>query len=363
MIRRRALARAALALGGLLVTLLAVEAAFRLLRVSVGTVQINRRTVRRSANARLRFELKPGSVAHAEVDYRINSRGMRGSELTEQKRPGLRRVAMLGDSIAFGYWVDERDALPRQLQDLLEQSGAGPVEVLNFGVPGYNLEQETELLRTAALRFAPDLVVVVFCLNDLRPLSHEFGLVVERSERRARPFGGLADALLDGSQLAAWVEYQLGQLESRKEFVRAQNPLRRGPVPEALDARQELTSRFGVLAEILRGAGVPGLVAVVPLFGTRFRRYPLRALHQTVVETSAQAGLHAVDLLPCFEPYDFRDVRVDVAHPSPLGHRIAAHAIHDTLCRERLVCPAPLPPLRLACTDYRPEEFRRMRGY
>lgn len=362
MSRRRALGRAALALGGLLAALLVVEVAFRLLGVSVGTVQINRRTVRRSANARLRFELKPRTVAHAEVDYRINSHGMRGPELTEHKRPGLRRVAILGDSIAFGYWVDESDALPRQLQDLLEQSGAGPVEVLNFGVPGYNLEQETELLRTVALRFAPDLVVLVFCLNDLRALSHEFGLVVDRSERRARPLGSLADAFLARSQLAAWVEYRLGQLESRKEFVRAPNPLRHGPVPAALDARQELANRFGGLAEILRGAGVPGLVAVVPLFPARFSRYPYRALHETVVATSSQAGLHVADLLPCFAGYDFRDVRVDVAHPSPLGHRIAAHGIFDALCRERLVCAAP-PPAARACTDYRPDEFRKVLGF
>lgn len=363
MIRRRALARAALSLGGLLVPLLAVEAAFRLLRVNVGTVQINRRTVRQSANPRLRFELKPYSVAHAEVDYRINSRGMRGPEPSERKPPGLRRIALLGDSIAFGYWVDERDALPRQLQDLLEQSGAGPVEVLNFGVPGYNLEQETELLRTAALRFAPDLAVVVFCLNDLRALSHEYGLVVDRSERRSSLGGRLADALLESSQLAAWVEYRLGQLESRREWVRAQNPLRRGPVPDLPNARQELVSRFGALAEMLRGAGVPGLVAVVPLFGTPFGRYPYRALHRTVVETAVQAGLHAVDLLPCFEPYHFRDVRVDVAHPGPLGHRIAAHAVFDALCRERLGCPAPPPAPRQACTDYRPDAFRRVLGY
>jgi lysophospholipase L1-like esterase len=363
MSRRRALARVALALSGLLVTLLGVEAAFRLSRVSVGTVQINRLTVRRSANPRLRFELVPGALAHAEVDYRISSQGMRDAERAEPKPPGLRRVAVVGDSIAFGYWVEERDAVPHQLQDLLQQSGSGPVEVLNFGVPGYNLEQETESLRSHALRFSPDLVVLVFCLNDLQAFSHEYGLVVDRGERRSRFGGRLADALLERSQLAAWVEYRLGQLESRREWVRAQNPLRRGPFPEAGDARAELTSRFGALAEILRAARVPGVVAVVPMFGTRFAGYPYRAVHRTVVESAAEAGVLAVDLLPCFEPYHFRDVRVDVAHPSPLGHRIAAHGILDALCRERLLCPGPPPATLRACTDYRPEEFRSVRGF
>ena len=41
------------------------------------------------------------------------------------------------------------------------------VEVLNFGVPGYNLDQEIEVLRTRALELDPDVVVIAFCLNDL----------------------------------------------------------------------------------------------------------------------------------------------------------------------------------------------------
>ena len=44
------------------VTLLVLEVGFRLAHVSVGTVQINRATVRPSANPRLRFELTPGSA-------------------------------------------------------------------------------------------------------------------------------------------------------------------------------------------------------------------------------------------------------------------------------------------------------------
>ena len=54
----------ALVVGSALVTLLVLEVTFRLAHVSVGTVQINRATVRKSANPRLRFELafRPPSV-------------------------------------------------------------------------------------------------------------------------------------------------------------------------------------------------------------------------------------------------------------------------------------------------------------
>ena len=57
--RRRLAGSVALAAASVVVTLLALEAAFRLVGVSVGTVQINRETVRRSDDPLLRFELRP----------------------------------------------------------------------------------------------------------------------------------------------------------------------------------------------------------------------------------------------------------------------------------------------------------------
>jgi hypothetical protein len=175
-----------LASGSITLMLLILEGLFRLLHVPVGTVQINRATVRRSANPRLQFELRPGSVVHAEVEYRVNALGLRGPEVTLWKPDGVRRVAVLGDSIAFGYWVAEKDAFPRQLESMLgEVRGVGPrVEVLNFGVPGYNLDQEIEQLRAKVRDFAPDVVVVAFCLNDLEGIfSYELGLVQGRATR------------------------------------------------------------------------------------------------------------------------------------------------------------------------------------
>src|SRR3989304_5655033 len=60
---RRLAPSLALAAASAALTVLAFEAAFRLLHVPVGTVQINRATVRRSANPRLLFELRSGALA------------------------------------------------------------------------------------------------------------------------------------------------------------------------------------------------------------------------------------------------------------------------------------------------------------
>jgi hypothetical protein len=68
-----------------------------------------------------------------------------------------------------------------------------------------------------------------------------------------------------------------------------------------------------------------------------------------------------VDLLDCCSTYGLRELRVDVAHPSPLGHRVAAHATRDALCARGWLCRgAPPGP---SCTAYRPSDFPTVRGY
>ena len=363
---RRLFPKLALLAVSVLVTLLSLEAAFRLLKVPVGTVQINRATVRRSGNPGLRFELRPGGLARAEVEYRVNAEGLRGPQVAVVPEPGVRRVAVLGDSIAFGYWVAEKDAFPRQLEGMLNESaGGGPrVEVLNFGVPGYNLEQEIELARSRALAFSPAVVVVAFCLNDLEGIfSYELGLVQERADRGRTLAGRLREELVGRSVLFSWVEYRLAELEARRRFVRARNPLG-GPLYEQAVERQKqaLRGRFAVLRALLAARGIQGVVAVFPVFNGRWERYPYRELHEAVVAAAEDSRLGAVDLLDCFSAYEFRDVRIDVVHPNPMGHRIAAHAIRDALCARGLVCEG-----RRAggpgCGDYRLADFPTVRGY
>lgn len=363
--RRTVLRSLALAAASVAFTLVVLELGFRLGHVPVGTVQINRATVRRSDDPRLRFELRPGGVAHAEVEYRVNELGLRGPETTVEKPPGVRRIAVLGDSIAFGYWVSDEQGMARQLETLLNQagSGAGRVEVLNFGVPGYNLEQEIEALRARALVLEPDVVVVVFCLNDLEGLfSYELGLVQERSERRRTLAGRAREWLVGRSRLFSWVEYRLTELASRRYFVRAKNPLEGPLYAEALSQqRLALRGRFAVLHTLLASRGIPGLVVVVPVLGEPFDRYPYRELHEAVVATAESERLAALDLLDCFSAYAFRDLRIDVLHPSPLGHRVAAHAVRDALCARGWLCDA-VPP-GPSCRDYRPADFATLRGY
>lgn len=361
---RRVLGTVALVAGSVLVTLVVLEVGFRLAHVSMGTVQINRATVRKSVNERLRFELRPDSRVQAEVEYRVNADGFRGPEVPVEKPDGVRRVAVLGDSIAFGYWVAEEDTFAAQLQEMLGDSGEGPIEVLSFGVPGYNLDQEIETLRSRALVYEPDVVIVGFCLNDLEGIfSYELGLVQDRATRRGSLLGRLREGLLSNSYFFAWLEYRLAELEARRSFVRARNPFS-GPLYEQAVSQQKevLLGKFAVLQAVLASHHIPGFVVAFPTFTGNWERYPHESLHGVVGEAATESGLRFVDLLDCYSGYPFRDVRVDVVHPNPMGHRVAAHAIRDALCAENVLCSAP-PAETPTCRDYRLEDFPVVKGY
>ena len=103
-------------------------------------------------NSPLVFRLPPNQVGRAgftfdatkNVPYRTNSDGFRDREPGE-KRPGVPRVVVLGDSYVFGWAVLEAETFPTRAEALLRREGRA-VEILNAGVPGYNTEQESYLL-------------------------------------------------------------------------------------------------------------------------------------------------------------------------------------------------------------------------
>jgi hypothetical protein len=208
------------------------------------------------------------------------------------------------------------------------------------------------------------VVVVAFCLNDLEGIfSYELGLVQDRAVRGRSLLGRVREALLGQSLFFSWLEYRLSELEARRRFVKAKNPLDGPLYAEAVGQQKAaLDGKLAVLEGLLRPRGIPGLVVVFPVLGGRFERYPHRELHRVVSASAGEAGLGALDLLDCYVAYDFRDLRVDVVHPSPLGHRVAAHAIRDALCARGWACAAR-PSAGQACTSYRPADFAKVRGY
>jgi lysophospholipase L1-like esterase len=120
----------------------------------------------------LGWDKTPGSerrIRRDEFDIviRVNSKGLRGPERSYEKASGARRVLLLGDSFAAGYYVDERDTLRAVLERRLNEDNCAPTEVLNGGTIAYSTDQELLFYESEGRRYRPDVVVLMFYYNDL----------------------------------------------------------------------------------------------------------------------------------------------------------------------------------------------------
>jgi lysophospholipase L1-like esterase len=116
-----------------------------------------------------------------------NHLGFPGHEFEKEKRPGILRVAALGDSFAVGPAVPFQDNFLTLLEGDLAET-----EIYNFGVSGSGPREYLAILRQQVWQFHPDLVVVcVFLGNDITeswplprnmdPRNHSLYLFLTRS--------------------------------------------------------------------------------------------------------------------------------------------------------------------------------------
>jgi hypothetical protein len=118
------------------------------------------------------FVLKPGlsrDVPH-DLPWSTNSHGMRDREYKPAKPPNTTRIALVGDSIAAGWGVNDDETFETKLEEALDatstESGGPAVEILNFAVPGHGPGQRWTHFSMVGWSFSPDLVLYEATLAD-----------------------------------------------------------------------------------------------------------------------------------------------------------------------------------------------------
>lgn len=274
------------------------------------------------------WRLRPGSVFDAEAPISINARGYRGPV------PGATtpRVAVLGDSVAFGSVVAWPEILAARLR----------VDVLNFGVPGYTVVQGQRQYAIDVAPLRPDAVVLAYGWND-HWASHG---AVPDSGRRV-PSGALAS-----------IGAALGRLRIAQALAIALRRAVPAPRPDPATPRvpiDEFRERLGSLAAQARRDGASVVVLGLPsgLEADAFPTYLLdlgfapgasRAIEdharyrEAAREAASASGASFLDLDPLFRDADGKPRSEwfgrDGIHPTPAGHEAIAAAVEPLVRTE-----------------------------
>jgi len=108
----------------------------------------------------------------------INNVGLRDEKNRQIAKPeNIVRIAFFGDSHTFGHGNDNADTYPAQLEKILNSKNraAKKIEILNFGVSGFNTIQEYIYLRRFGIKFHPDIVLFQWLYDDYMSKGYQLG--------------------------------------------------------------------------------------------------------------------------------------------------------------------------------------------
>ena len=312
--------------------------------------------LRESDNPDMIYELTPNSAGFAwGTEVTVNAHGFRDREYKTEKSRGVYRIAVLGDSVTFGNFLPVEATYPKRLEQAFHRRGL-PVEVLNFGVGGYDTLQEVALLKDLGLKFAPDEVIVGYSMNDVGVMSTNLAYI-----RRARTYGAPVYNLrvlqflrsrLDVIETKLRPPYSeakdLRDLEDLKNTLdlasdtflrervrRIEEHLASGEPyhgvlswytsPEKL---AKLRAGFARLAAVSHHHGVPVSVMIIPFIEVHGAAYG--AAYDIVRREARCSGFEVIEVLDRFLEHDPTNLKInpgDNIHPNETGHDLMAEKL------------------------------------
>jgi hypothetical protein len=261
----------------------------------------------------------PGETYLENTVTHATSQHLRGTRLYPlEKPPGVTRIEVFGDSFAFGSEVDDDSCYAAQLEKRLPSA-----EVLDFGVPGYGLDQAFLRFRKEGPAFHPDVVVIGYVSalpgRDTEPFTFfykpYFVLREGQLVLRGTPVPGFADALTAYAHSSRIVDVWRILVHSDR-------------TDEALE--RALLAEF---VKQIRASGARPVLVRYPIPMEFGRQSPISQLY---ADACVATGATCVDTKPAFDDAHARGVELSApraVHFNAAGHGIVAEALAEALRR------------------------------
>jgi len=258
----------------------------------------------------------------------INDRGLRGADFPADKPDGTLRILFVGDSFTFGEGVEDDRPFPSLLQQRFDSRPGDPsVHVINAGVSGYNTRDEVAYLESRWLAFDPDLVILVFYLNDAYD-DGRFAELIMGGER-----GQLQRASESPSRLWALVETRYSRWRASRRIIEIYRAQFSGK--PSIDGHDWEGSKKALAraAAITRERSISFAVVIFPELHALDDSHPFASIYELVEAHVDSLGVPVLNLFPAFRGQRTDELWVHVTdhHPNERGHRIAADALWEFL--------------------------------
>jgi lysophospholipase L1-like esterase len=279
---------------------------------------------------KLFWELRPGlDVPFDGVGDRTDSRGLRNAAEIGEKT-SVQRVLCLGDSCTYGLGVAIESVWPTVLA---REHGH---DVINAGVPGYSTYQALRLFEDRCRDLEQDVIVLGFGVNDVSSWGTMqddgfYGLTDRERAMHSRYLVGTRN-----SRLLEWIESLSLPAPEDLRGVLTADARPRVPIEEFRENLLRLASkapRSVLLVWSLRQQLQPAR-DLGPIVGTQ-RDFPFRrfAAYQEVMRGLQSPEIAVLDMGKVFleSGHELESLYWDSVHPTVLGHRVLAQALHEVL--------------------------------
>jgi lysophospholipase L1-like esterase len=268
---------------------------------------------------KLPFHHYPNKAGHYYgVSVETNSLGLRDYEYSIEKPENMKRVIFLGDSFTFGWGVPLKKLYSKQVEKMLSRVGQ-KAQVINMGVGNYNSIMEVELFKQKGLILEPDMVVLMYFVNDTEPVprvkSKAEYFVLKHSYFMAFLFDRLVKLKTAFDKNFDWKKYYLSLYSQENAVNLAENE----------KAIKELIN-------LCRTHQIKLVIVNIPELRS-LKQYQFDKATMHIKDLAAEGKVPFLDLLPALVGQEAESLWVseEDPHASELANRIIAEEIYDKI--------------------------------
>ena len=252
-----------------------------------------------------------------DVDITTNSFGFRDSEISIEKNDSIDRILFIGDSFTLGWGVPFDSICSEVLEKKLNHSKIN-YEVINTGIGNYNSIMEVELFKLKGLELKPNIVILMFFVNDVEPIPK-----VSRLE----------SSFIKNSYLFAFLFDKIQKINVlANEHNNWKNYYKKLYSNENIDALTQNKESLYELINICKQEHIDLIIVNIPELH-EIKEYPLNISTKYIENIATEKNVRFIDLLDYLQDYKPESLWIsqEDVHSNAKANYIFANVLYKKL--------------------------------